>query len=257
MLDATPAPARTRYRLTYPEVNATAEQDEECCDLHTEDGVERVRFHDYAGIYARPGLYEQLFYEELHCQSPQVVCDLLGSCLDAEGRDPADLRVLDLGAGNGMVGERLAELGAGHLVGVDLLDEARAAAERDRPGLYDDYVAGDVTALDDADVARLREARATCLTTVAALGFGDIPPAAFAAASEFVEDGGMVAITIKEDFLADGDGTGFARLVRDAVQTGTLEILEQRSYRHRLAADGAPLRYAAVVARKHGPLPAI
>ena len=40
------------------------------------------------------------------------------------------------------------------------------------------------------------------MTTVAALGFGDIPPDAFAAAFNLVEDGGHVAFTIKEDFIA-------------------------------------------------------
>jgi hypothetical protein len=37
------------------------------------------------------------------------------------------------------------------------------------------------------------------MTSVAALGFGDIPPEVFESAFELVEDGGWAAFTIKED----------------------------------------------------------
>ena len=43
------------------------------------------------------------------------------------------------------------------------------------------------------------------MTSVAALGFGDVPPEVFTAAFDLVEDGGWVAFTIKEDFLDGGD----------------------------------------------------
>ncbi|WP_205699584.1 class I SAM-dependent methyltransferase [Conexibacter sp. SYSU D00693] len=243
-----------RYAIAFPDSNAAADQDAECCDLHGEDGVERVRFHDYAAIYRRPGLYEQLFYEELRCQSPQVVTELLAEQVAAAGVEPSSLRVLDLGAGNGMVGERLARLGVGSVTGIDLLPEAREAAERDRPGVYDAYVVGDLTALEAGAHATLASASPNCLTTVAALGFGDVPPAVFAAAFGFVAIDGWLAMTIKEDFLDADDGSGFAELVRGAVTDGTIELCAQRTYRHRLAADGSELFYSALVARKRGEL---
>jgi len=49
----------------------------------------QIRFHDYAEIYAWRGLYEQLFYDELKCDSPRTVCGLLAEQLEAEGLDPA------------------------------------------------------------------------------------------------------------------------------------------------------------------------
>ncbi len=48
------------------------------------------------------------------------------------------LRVLDLGAGNGVVGEELKKRGVSRLVGVDIITEAQAATERDRPGVIND-----------------------------------------------------------------------------------------------------------------------
>ncbi len=105
--------------------------------------------------------------------------------------------MLDLGAGNGMVGEALREHGFEDITGVDITPEAGEAVERDRPGVYADYHVCDL--LDPP--AELRDARFGAMTSVAALGFGDVPPEVFSAAFDRVEDGGWVAFTIKEDFL--------------------------------------------------------
>ena len=240
----------TEFQISFPDVNDGCDQDGECCDVVIGDGTERIRFHDYAQIYAIPGLYEQLFYEHLRCQSPAEVCGTLAAELERAGADPAGLRVLDLGAGNGMVGERIAELGAATIVGVDILPGAAEAAERDRPDVYDDYVVADLTALSDCERAALTGPRFNCLVAVAALGFGDIPPEAFATAFDAVEDDGWVALSIKEDFLRSGDGSGFARFLHRLIDEGALEVLVQRPYFHRLAARGDDLAYVALVGRK-------
>ena len=62
-------------------------------------------FHDYDAIYDRPGLYEQLFYERLRCSSPEVVTTRLARALKHEGETLETHRVLDLGAGNGIVAD--------------------------------------------------------------------------------------------------------------------------------------------------------
>src|SRR3954466_7232239 len=86
------------------------DQDHEWCLVTVNGRTRKVRFHDYDEIYKVPGLYEFLFYERLECCSPEVVVGLLADEITAEAVDPSTLRVLDLGAGNGMVGEELAEL---------------------------------------------------------------------------------------------------------------------------------------------------
>lgn len=244
------------YAITFPS-NAALGQDEEWCEVSENGTRRRVRFHDYNEIYELPGLYEQLFYEHLKCSSPQKVVGLLGEELGRAGVDPASLSVLDVGAGNGMVGEQLVEIGAEEIVGADIIPEAAAATERDRPGVYDDYLVLDLTALEEDEQQDLESRDLNALTCVAALGFGDIPPAAFAAAYDMLTPDGWLAFSIKEDFLQDSGGSGFARLVRELAERDMMEIRAQERYRHRLSSSGDPVHYMALVAAKRSEEPAV
>jgi hypothetical protein len=227
---------------------AAASQDTEWCEVTVGDEQRTIRFHDYHEIYAVPGLYEHIFHDHLQCASPQEVVGLLAEQLAGENVDPADLTALDVGAGNGLVGEQLHRLGVRSIVGVDIIEEAAMAAERDRPSVYDDYVVCDLTALDDDQRARL--GTPSLMTTVAALGFDDIPPAAFAEAYGAAVDDAWVAFNIKADFLEEDEESGFRGLIRRMLREGTLEVLASRRYIHRLSIAGEPLEYVAVVGRK-------
>jgi SAM-dependent methyltransferase len=225
---------------------AAASQDTEWCEVVVGDEPRTIRFHDYHEIYDVPGLYEHIFHDHLRCDSPAVVVGLLAEQLEG---DPGALRALDVGAGNGLVGEQLARLGVAAIVGVDIIEDAAAAARRDRPGVYDDYVVCDLTALEDAQRARI--GTPTVLTLVAALGFDDIPPAAFSEAFGAAADGAWVAFNIKAGFLDEADDeSGFRGLIRRMVREGSLEVLATRRYVHRLSIAGEPLEYVAVVGRK-------
>lgn len=226
------------------------DQDAEWCEVDTPEGRRRIRFHDYAEIYSVPGLYERLFYDELRCDSPRTVRELLERAMHDEDIDPASLVVLDLGSGNGMVGEQLAEAGAGTIVGIDILPEAAEAAERDRPGVYDDYRVVDLCESSPDAEAALTAAPFNCLTSVAALGFGDIPPLAFQRAVDAIADDGLVAFNIRDRFLEETDESGFSALIADMLQSGALEPVIEHRYDHRLSVSGEPLVYQAFVARK-------
>jgi SAM-dependent methyltransferase len=252
---ATPQTAHQDLHVEFPD-GETKGQDHEWCTVTIDGESRRIRFHDYDEIYKIPGLYETLFYELLECSSPGTVRALLEKELRADGVDPTGLTVLDLGAGNGMVGEQLAAMGAGSIVGIDLIEEAATAAERDRPGTYDDYVVADLTELNDDERERLESHAFNALVTVAALGFGDIPPRAFAEAFNLVEDGGWVAFNIKANFLDDGaDATGFSRLIARLLELGIAEERAEKTYRHRLSTSGNPLTYVALVVCKRGDIP--
>jgi predicted TPR repeat methyltransferase len=242
----TPEQFTHHLEVSFPSDGDGLDQDEEWLEVEHDGRKTRVLFHDYATIYSIPGLYERLFYDQLHCESPEAVCGLL-----ADQVDLGNLTIFDVGAGNGMVGEELARRGVRSIVGIDIIEEARMAAERDRPGVYEAYHVVDLTDMPAEVRDDLQQRRFNCLITVAALGFGDMPPEAFSAAYDLVEDGGWVAFNIKSRFLADDqEPTGFSRLIGQMEDEGRLEVLAERKYRHRISVTGEPLYYVAIVAHK-------
>lgn len=243
-------------RVAMPELSQRYEQDSEWFVVHLDGQWREIRFHDYAQIYDVENLYERLFYDILECRSPDILTASFEAQLRRSGNPAESLRVLDLGAGNGIMGEKLVAMGAGMLVGVDILPEARDAALRDRPEVYDAYYVADVTDMPPTVHEALAQSRFNALTCVAALGFDDIPPECFTAAFNLICDNGWVIFTIKDDFLSCEDTTGFARLISEAVEDGMLELLWTERYQHRLATDRTPVCYTGVVGRKRGNLPA-
>ncbi len=240
-----------RYQIRFPPDNLTKVSQSDAFFTITEGGKERrILFHDYADIYNHPGLYEQLFYQRLKCTSPAKLTELLRDAATKAGDDPTQMRVLDVGAGNGMVGELLVKHGAARVVGVDNIEEAERAAERDRPGAYDAYYVVDLTKLDPELHAELESWNFDAMTTVAALGFGDIPVQAFAAAYNLVKTHGWIAFNIKETFLDTDDASGFSRLVKRMVHDDYLKLHRLERYRHRLSIEGRMLYYYAVIGRK-------
>lgn len=246
-----------RHRIQFPPRDAhDLEQDEVFFFVIEGEHKRKLRFHDYDEIYLRPGLYEQLFYDRLKCSSPKKVGEILKRTLDAsETKSFSELRVLDLGAGNGVMGEVMKAYGVARLIGADIIPEAREACFRDRPGIYDEYYVADFAKLSAELIDEISDWSIDCLTSVAALGFGDIPPSAFFQALRFVEPGGWVAFNIKETFLDNSDTSGFSRAVRELISSEYLDIYHMEKYRHRLSMEGTPLFYFALIAQKTSEIP--
>ncbi|MGD8726843.1 MAG: methyltransferase domain-containing protein [Gemmatimonadales bacterium] len=245
-----------RYRIQFPPGDVTElGQDEAYFYLIDGESKERIRLHDYDRIFDLPGLYEQVVYERLKCQSPATVVEVLHYSASQSHRRLNELRVLDLGAGNGMVGEELKKQGVSRLVGVDIIPEARVAAERDRPGVYDAYYVMDLARLQDDERDELHSWSFDCLTCVAALGFGDVPTAAFLEAFNMIADDGWVAFNIKETFLDRSDESGFSQLIRELIFSEYLDLCRLERYRHRFSIEGDPLYYFALGAKKNARVP--
>ncbi len=240
------------YELLFPQVEGQLEQDQEWVRIIRGKSHRKIRFHDYGPIYDIPGLYEKLFYEHLKCASPVVLTQMLAAQLNQHGARMADLRALDFGAGNGIVGEQLQKLGCSHVVGLDILPEAMRAAERDRPGVYAAYHVADLSTGAPGSMA---SSRFNCLITVAALGFNDIPTRSFLHAFNLVEDLGWVVFNIKERFLSPGDNTGYREAIESLVGTGALTVVQTQRYCHRLSLTGKQLYYLGVVGRKKRSVP--
>lgn len=249
---------KKRHRIQFPKAGVDNLSQSETYFFLIEDNGNKtkIRFHDYDRIYLIPGLYEQLFYDRLKCSSPNKVTDILKKAIDQSNEDFYGLRVLDLGAGNGMVGEALNKYGVSRLVGVDIIAEAKMAMERDRPQYYDAYYISDFCSIDPDGCEEFQSWSLDCLTSVAALGFGDLPPKAFMNAFNIINPKGWIGFNIKESFLDERDQTGFSRMIRDLILSKYMDIYHLERYRHRLSIDGEPLYYFAIAGKKNANIPA-
>jgi len=242
----------SKCKLTLPGIETTLEQNEEWLWV-SDNGVKkrRLRLHDYATIYDIPGLYERVFCDMLQSRSWEVIPSMLSYEINKSNKKVDSLRVLDFGAGNGMVGEALlSQMDCELMIGVDILPEAKKATERDRPGVYDKYYVVDMSQIEPATRKELADFGFNCLITVAALGFGDIPTGAFVEAFNLIRNQGWIAFNIKDKFLTNQDDTGFARLIRRVLNDDILDTRFEQKYRHRFSIDGKELYYSAIVGKK-------
>lgn len=242
-----------RHRIQFPSIDVRElSQDEVYFYLLDEEGRKtKIRLHEYDRLYRIPGLYEQVVYERLKCQSPSIVTEVLKYSLSQSDQRLNELRVLDLGAGNGVVGEELKKHGVSRLIGVDIIPEARDATERDRPGVYDAYYVMDLCSLTVDERDEIASWFPECLISVAALGFGDIPPQAFLEAFNLISKQGWIAFNIKETFLDRTDNSGFSTLIRELISSKYLDLYHLQRYRHRFSLEGKPLYYFALGGKKN------
>jgi hypothetical protein len=244
---------------TIPEIRIPQDpaltQDAEWIEVETDGSWQRLRLHDYHHLYNIPGLYEGLFNRLLKCSSPTRVVSMLNDVVSNAGENVQDLRVLDLGAGSGLVGYELQNLNVDAVVGSDIIPEAKQATLRDRPWCYDEYYVADLTDLDEETERAIRTFDLNTLTCVAALGFGDIPTQAFLKGLDLINTPGWVAFNIKEAFVQERDVSGFDATIRDLARDGIIQIESYRRYQHRLSCAGEPLYYIAMVARKMRDVP--
>ena len=239
------ATAVRQLRVAFPQQNFPVGQDAEWCVVSDGGNWREFRFHDYAQIYNLPGLYEKIFMEHLKSRSHMVMAEALVRELEARQRPLSDCRILDLGAGNGHVGAQLHELGARHLWGVDVLPEARTAAQSQHPRVYAGY-----TLVKPNWLQELQDFKFNTVICVAALGFGDIDPELFEKVLEALPSGALVAFNIKEQFLNALDPSGFNHLFMRLQSQGRLRPLRQWRHFHRYSTWGEPLHYLGVLAEK-------
>jgi SAM-dependent methyltransferase len=224
-------------------------QSEEALTVTYADGsTERMRLHEYDRVYSVPGLYEEVVQRRLECASPSVVATSIVAAAVEEGEGAGDLRVFDLGAGNGVVAEELAQRGVSTFVGIDDAPVAKEAADRDRPGLYAEYLVGDLA--DHPRVpAVVDEHGLNALVAVGALGLGHITAASFDAAWSRFPEGSWLGVTVPED-LVDPGASDFGDYVEAETSAGRLREHSRQRFRHRLLMDGGEVFYVAIVARR-------
>lgn len=211
---------------------------------------ERIGLHDYDRMYAIAGLYEEVVQRRLECASPAKLAEVLLRVAELEGRAPHLLRVLDIGAGNGLVGEELRARGVQVLVGTDSARRARDAASRDRPGLYASYVVADANGQPAELGTLVRELGLNCIVCAGALGFEHIEAHSLAELWELLPPGAMMALTVHEQLAQPGASDIGDELALLRAGAGGTEIVVTERFVHRLSVGGEPIHYLAIGARK-------
>lgn len=221
----------------------------------TRDGQEQVfRIHDYSAVYQVPGLYEQVVSDMLKCVSYEVIPKLLAEAVTEAGEQMADLRVLDFGAGIGLVAAELAKQGAQTIVGLDIIPEAKDAAERDHPSIYHAYLVEDVCNLSEDAQATLAEVRLNCLACVSAMLGTHVSVDIFKHAFNLVPVGSWVAYNVNAAFWEASSTEGYKELVAHMIDQGLIDVKLQRTYKHRILTDGSSMNNVAIIGKKQGDL---
>lgn len=217
---------------------------------YTDGRTEELRLHDYARLYSIPGLYEQIVHERLRCRSPQQIAAMLAAAADSLGWHRADVRVIDLAAGNGVSGEALRAQGLDVVLGTDIVPQARQAALRDRPGVYERYLTLDLLALTAEQQRQLAALNANALACVAPVGDGSqqLPTLALTAAAKLLSDDALIAY-MHDPTLGVPDAVT-PQLWRAQLGAGIhAQVLERHRYLHRQTASGRPYEMDGVVWR--------
>jgi SAM-dependent methyltransferase len=162
--------------------------------------------------------------------------------------EPGSMTVLDVGAGTGLVGELLRRGGVARVVGVDSLPAAREACLRDRPGVYDGYLVGDLSR-DGELRAALRPYGLGGLVSAGAFGGAHAAPGALEDALAVLPPGAPVIFTIDERWMDLSDPDGFGATVERLVADGDLVVRERTRFRHRVTTTGEPIFYQLIAGR--------
>nr|VFK36896.1 MAG: hypothetical protein BECKSD772F_GA0070984_100715 [Candidatus Kentron sp. SD]VFK40528.1 MAG: hypothetical protein BECKSD772E_GA0070983_100714 [Candidatus Kentron sp. SD]VFK78372.1 MAG: hypothetical protein BECKSD772D_GA0070982_101316 [Candidatus Kentron sp. SD] len=237
------------YSISFPDEKDLT-QGEEFFFMETNSERESIQLHDYSKIYSIPRLYEKILYDSLRCNTPTAICNLLETVFNEAGIEPSSLRVLDIGAGSGTFGEYLKNMGIIHLYGLDVLEMARIAAERDRPGLYEKYYVAELDKLSPEVHNDLSNQRFNCVTVASAAGFDHIPVGGFEQALELLVEGGWFVFHLKED-ENDTDSVNLRAWINCIIDSGKMDLRVEKSCFHRYTIDNKSIFYSVIIGQKN------
>ena len=147
-------------------------------------------------------------------QAPELCANLLQAHLPNKN----SAKILDIGAGTGLVGRALADMGYSHVdaldLSTDMLEQAR------QKGVYQNIVVENAAAM-----AAVADDTYHGVISVGALNFGHIPATALREFVRVVQPGGMVAFTTRQDFYEKECRAVQKQLVDEVVW----ELVEERN----------------------------
>jgi SAM-dependent methyltransferase len=250
------AAASPQYAVRAPATLQSAYEPDECCEVQIDGHWKRFRLNDHRAMFAHPGLYEQLLVDQLNCTTPQRAVGTFGEVLFDWHGSPGELRVLEIGAGNGLVAAEMRQLGASAILGIDHRPEASKAVRRDRPWAYDVYLLGRLSMRKSQLRRHVESFAPNCLVMLAGDNEDSLDAAAFAAAWNLLTDQAWVVFSMSETSLCSGRQARFQQLIRKMTELGCIQMECYRRYVHRVTMGGVPVCHVLFVARKLQPVPA-
>ncbi len=238
------------FQVRLPKKNGDGTSNSEYFWL-TQDGQERnVLLHDYREMYKNPGLYEYVCYQHLTYQAPQVLSSFLIKQIVKEKQAASELKVLDIGAGSGLTARELAALGVDSITGIDIYPEAKEAAQRESPDLYENYYVEDLAKLKEETGLALRNKEFNCLVCCSALPV--LPAPVFINAFNLIRTNAWIAFNVLKDIWEDSSADGFTARHPWVADHDVFELREQIFSLRRYTTDGHPLKEVVVVGTKKG-----
>ena len=235
------------YPVYFPE-NRRVSQGQESLIVEIEGKVEEIRLQDYDRIYRIPWLYDRIF-ELLGYNSPAAICEAFSKLLIKQGISPSELRVLELGAGSGIVGGHLKKMGVGYLTGIDILNSAKEAVQRDKPGLYEKYYAVDLTQLPEQIEQELKSQQYNSMVVVSATGWDHISVAGLEKALEILVPGAWVIYHTKRKQNDNSHGVS-VKWIDQMIDSRRIKLQLQEPCFHRYSINKEPIYYEIIIGSK-------
>ncbi|NEO98486.1 MAG: hypothetical protein F6K58_07375 [Symploca sp. SIO2E9] len=245
---------KVSYDVKFPITNNKLRREDEYFIIIQNEQEQRLRIQDYSKIYTIPGLYEYVLIDLLKLKSHEVISKLLIDEVVKSQSYAAELSILELAAGVGLVGKSLKDKGVKSIVGVDLIQEAAEAVKRDRPDAYDRYYVEKLPHVTEEIQKELENYKFNCLVCASALT-GGLPGSAFAFAYNLISDGGWIAFNIRDNLINTQSNHNSGRMIATIIKEGILKVAIKESYQHRISVTGDPLQEIALIGLKMRNIP--
>ncbi|ETR72890.1 MAG: methyltransferase type 11 [Candidatus Magnetoglobus multicellularis str. Araruama] len=233
------------YNIELPDNNDFLLPSEEYFFMVHNGFKEKIKLQDYQKIYQIPGLYDQIV-GILKYKTPEVLSNLLNNEFIKISSTISKLTILELGAGNGIAGERLKRSGAKKVYGVDIIEEARDAMNRERPDVYEKYFIEDLSMVSSETDKALKKIKFNCLFCSSALSH--ISPSAFSYAFNLMNNHAWIVLNLwKKSGFEEGTGA----LIKQMEARKILKIIRQENYQHRRTVCGETIICTAMVGQKY------
>ncbi len=215
------------------------------------EGVETVySMHDYKTMYKVPNLYDAMIYGMLGCRTPVLLAEKFERLLDQHSHEQ-ELRVLEIGAGSGAFGQALLNNNRRlKIIGLDIVEEAQEAAERDRPFVYHDYIIDDLCNLSHESLSAIQAFNPNCVGVASATGWGNhIPVAGFEKAFELLCAGGWFIFHVKPND-PDPECIALNQWIDKKISDEDIVNVQRGKIFHRYGVGGNEIYYDYVIGKK-------